>query len=472
MKILSALLWLQRPVVPRLLACAPAAWRTVCALTLLGLLLNLVHLGTKSIVLDESTSVVYARLSLTSLLPVLTGGDPNMGLYYVLLNFRVRIFGESEAGVRSLSALFAALAVPMVYLLGARLFGRTAGLVAGLLLALDAFIVRYAQTARAYALLALLVTLSSYFFVVELERPSKRSRIGYVLASTLAVYAHYFAAYVLVAHLATVVVIRRRAALTREWLGVAAAILLLCFPEVIFAYRGGAVLISWIERPSLNDIGAVFVDFAGGSQLLLLALLAGGCYATVSTVREHRSWPHGFVAAWLLVPVVLNFAVSFVQPMFLSYYLIICVPALFLFGATAIARVRPPAVAGALVALLVWLSVTHLVTYYGRDSFENWRDATRYVLAAARPGDGIVFYPEYARKPFDYYARQAGGAGPANLKGQPLAGKQRVWLLIRESDAAAGRSEVQQLQSSLTERYSLADRLGFRRVGVELYVRR
>jgi hypothetical protein len=71
----------------RLLGRSSPVCRDICALTLIALLLNVFRLGTKSMVLDESTSVSYARLSFTSLLHVLTGGDPNMALYYVLLNF-------------------------------------------------------------------------------------------------------------------------------------------------------------------------------------------------------------------------------------------------------------------------------------------------------------------------------------------------------------------------------------------------
>jgi mannosyltransferase len=377
---------------PRLMASGPAAWRGACALTLLALLLNVHTLGSRSIVHDEAGSILNARRTVASLVPVLTGDDPNMGLYYVLLHFWVTVCGESEAAARSLSAVFAALAVPTLYFIGERLFGRTAGLVAGLLLALNAFIIKYAQLTRSYALLVFLVTLSSYCFVVELEQPSKRTRIGYLLASTLAIYAHYFAAYVLIAHVITLVAVRRGAAFSREWLGLAAMILLLCAPEAIFAYRGGVGRISWIEPPSLNEIGSVFVDLAGGSQILLVLLLVGGSYATMSAVRERRSWPYGFLAAWLLVPVVLSFAVSFVQPMFLSNYLIICVPALILFGAAAIVRIHRPALAGALVILLVSLAASRLVNYYRHNTVENWREATRYVLAAASPGDGIVFY--------------------------------------------------------------------------------
>ncbi len=205
---------------------------------------------------------------------------------------------------------------------------------------------------------------------------------------------------------------------------------------------------------------------------MLVALLAGGCYATVAAVRERRYWRQGFVAAWLVAPVVLTFAVSLVRPMFLAPYLIICVPALVLFGTAAIARLRRPVLVGLFVVPLVWLSATQVFVFYGRERGENWRDLARYVLASARPGDAVVFYPYYAGVPFEYYRRQSGVAGPVDLKGQSLAGRQRIWLVIRESDAAANSSEFRQLQASLAERYSVVDRRGFHRVGVRLYVSR
>jgi len=87
------------------------AYLDIGTLTLLALLLNLVHLGTRSIVFDEATSANFARFGFIPLLHVIGGGDPNMGLYYALLNLWVRLFGQSEAAVRSLSAIFGALAV-------------------------------------------------------------------------------------------------------------------------------------------------------------------------------------------------------------------------------------------------------------------------------------------------------------------------------------------------------------------------
>lgn len=395
-----------------------------------------------------------------------------MGLYHLLLNLWVRIFGESEFAVRSMSALFGALAVAAVYLLGVHLYGRVAGLLAGLLFALNAFIVQYAQDARSYSLLGLLVTLSSYFLVVELERPSKRYRMAYVISSSLAIYAHYFAAYVLIVQFATVVTMRGRDALKRDWLAVWAAILLLCMPAAIIAYHSGAGWLNWLKQPSIYDLWSVLVALAGGSWLLLIAILACGSYATLCAIREMRYWRQGFVAAWLLVPIALSFIVSRIQPMFLARYFTICVPALVLFGASVVPQLRRPIATGLVIALLVGLSAMQLAQYYGRSQSEDWRDATRYIIADTQPGDAIVFYPAYARGPFEYYQRQGEVAGPTILSATSRMDEQRIWLAIRGWDAADHLLATGQLQSSLMEKYRPALKRKFPAVEVELYVRR
>ena len=178
---------------------------------------------------------------------MITSHDPNMGLYYVLLHFWTRVFGYSEAAVRSMTVVLAGFAVPVMYLLGRRLFGRSAGIVAALLLAMAPFFVQYEQTARSYALVVLLVLLSSYFFVAELERPSRATLVAYVLASVLAVYAHYFAAFVLVVQALTLIAVKRRGAVTATWLSAAVAIVALCIPAAVFAHRAGSSNISWIH---------------------------------------------------------------------------------------------------------------------------------------------------------------------------------------------------------------------------------
>src|SRR3954447_19157616 len=120
----------------------------VAALTGLAFVLTLHGLGDKSLVLDEGTSIMWARQSAGRLWDVVSGIDPNAGLYYLLLHGWVQLFGDGEGAARALGAAAGGLCVPALALLGARLFGWITGLVAALLLGLDAFFVQWAQTAR------------------------------------------------------------------------------------------------------------------------------------------------------------------------------------------------------------------------------------------------------------------------------------------------------------------------------------
>ena len=449
-----------------------SAARDAGALLLLAVLVNVAYLGSKSLDYDECGSAAYARLGPLALVKTIVRDDPNMAVYYVVLNVWARIFGENDAVLRVPSALFGAGAVAAIYLVGRRLFGRTAGLIAGVLLALNPFMVRYAQTARAYSLLVLLVTLSSYAFVRAIESPSASNGVGYAITSMLSVLAHFFAVFVLAAHALTLVALKRRAALTREWLNVTAPILLSCAAVALFTcVSRGASRISWIQPASLTDIGKVLVDLSGRSWVLLVVLLLGGCYAAARAWWEPRSWGVGFVTAWLLVPVALSFLVSLVKPMFLSRYLIICVPALILFGVCGIVRLRPPMVAVAVAALLAGVSVTGLLRLYSGEPPENWREAARYVLAATRAGDGIVFVPDYARRPFAYYGRQLHLTEPVNVTGKHFADSPRIWVVTRNADVAARPSELGRLRASLSESFRLAAERSFPGIGITLYVR-
>jgi mannosyltransferase len=404
------------------------------ALTILALALDLHALGAKSLDFDESVSVDHARRGLGALWSVVSGGDPNMGLYYVLLHGWVRVFGETETAVRALSAISAAAAIPVVALLGARLFGRRAGLIAGLLAAVDAMLVQYAQTARSYGLLVLLVSLSSYLFVLELERPSPTRRAAYVAVTALAVYAHYFAAFVVLVQLLTLIATRRRAALRQEWVAAGVALGVLCVPAVVFAATSGTGL-AWLGSPSLHDLVNLPVVFAGGSAVAAALLVALGCYAILAWRDDPSWWRVGFVAVWFTLPVLLAFLVSLVKPIFVTNYLIITLPAFVLLAAAGLARLPSRPAAAVVLGLIVVLSAGRLPHWYDFGSLEDYRAPGRYIAASMRPGDRIAYDPAYAGAGIEFYERAAGTSGPAviHLRSGALLPTRpgRLWLVIR-----------------------------------------
>ena len=97
------------------------------------------------------------------------------------------------------SLLAGVATVPLVYVLGARTVGRAAGLAGAALLALSPFAIFYASEARAYALMTLIVVLSTLALLRALETNERRWRVAFALLQAAAMYSHYTAVFVLAA---------------------------------------------------------------------------------------------------------------------------------------------------------------------------------------------------------------------------------------------------------------------------------
>jgi mannosyltransferase len=436
-------------------------------------------LGLKSFWLDEAVSADYAHGSLRSLWKLASGGDPNMSLYYFVLHFWIKVFGESETAIRSLSALAAVLAVLVLYRLTSRLFDKRVGLLAGFLLAINPYFIDYTRDARAYTLAVLFVVLAADFLVRELEQPALLNRVGYTLSAVLAVYSHYFAAFVLLAQLLTVIAWRRHRVLTRSWLGVAGAVVVLCLPTAWAAHHKGSGPIAWIKPPQLGDIGHFFLLFAGERIWLVPLFLAALLSAAFVAWQAQERWRYALVASWLFVPVGLSFLLSYLRPMFIDYYLIVALPALIVLVSVGLAgnRVRwlKPLLA-IILLLIISQSAIKLSGVYGHDRQENWRAATHYVFEKEQSPDSVVLLPDWVLPAFSYYKRLAGNRAPAALPtftaAQVLATlpQARLWVLSRTYDLPSYEPQRQALLQTLKQKgYRLSDRRLFGYIEVELY---
>jgi mannosyltransferase len=451
----------------------------VLGLMLVEFSLDLYHLGAKSIWLDEAVSISYATSGLHDLWLTISSHDPNMGLYYVLLDGWIRAVGTGAAAVRLLSVLSATATVPLVVALGRRLFGDVEGLVAGLLFVLNAFLLQYAQTARAYTLVVLLVVASLYFFVAELERPTRASAVGLVATSSLAIYAHYFAAFVLLVEFATVIAVRRRGAFTRRWLVIAGVVVAACVPELFAAMSAGETPISWIPTPSAAAPINFLSTLSGG---VLLAIVLGGlaCYAGFLALRSPPGsgarWQTGFVAALLLVPILLSFAVSFISPIFYPRYLIVTVPAVVLIAATGLVRLPRRWLAVALGLLVIGLSVGAVVDWYDAPAQADNRAVASYIVGHTQPGDGYITFPTYAAIPLLYYVDRIPSPppGPVTIEAVSagMARPPRIWLVLLEFDVHREPSVARGVERAIARYYTRVSARRFSGLETVRYVAR
>lgn len=134
---------------------------------LIALALRFYQLTYHSFWFDEAISVHWAKQTVPRILEVgFTQVEDRLPpLYYLMLKGWTTLFGLSEVGVRSLSVVFGTLLIPVVASVAAALFNRRVALGAAMLVALNPFLIWYAQEARMYAPAVFFSTLTVWAFV-------------------------------------------------------------------------------------------------------------------------------------------------------------------------------------------------------------------------------------------------------------------------------------------------------------------
>jgi mannosyltransferase len=388
--------------------------------TLLAAFLRMHALTAKSFWLDEGISVDIARLPWPRFLHAIWSGEANMVLYYLVLRFWLT-FGSSEAFVRGLSVLFSVATVPAVYFLGARLFGRRVGLLAALLLAINAYHIRYAQETRSYAMVVFFAVLATWLLAKNLQEPSSAHWGIYAAVCAMATYSHFYAVLIVPAHAISLLSWRRDEFPWRKLVGSFLAFVVMVAPIAIFIFaiyvlKTGTPPKLWFNPLQPDSLVLLGVDFSGvyGRLLLSLEMLAIGM-AALGAARVRRSggdsgeaWGYTLLFSWLVAPVVMVVTVSLVKPLFVPRFLIFCLPALLLVVAVGISRLRPAVLSWALFVAISVCSILADSLYYQYD-FEmrrqDWRAVTSYVFDRAQPGDSIFFCEPAGEAPFGFYSQ-------------------------------------------------------------------
>ncbi len=407
-------------------------WFSLSLMLAAGAAVRFLFLTRKPFWFDEYFSAEVARISWGNFLHLLWWREANMSLYYALLRLWTE-FGQSEFYIRSLSAAISAATIPAIYWVARQLYDRRVALIASALFTFNAYSVRYAQEARSYALFLLLATLSSGFLIAVGREPVRRNRVGYVLVSVLAVYAHFYALLLLATHWLALRWVGSGGGsgdhskgqlwlqLRRAWIAIGIAV----FPLLVFVAKTGAGPIRWIHRPGLRDLLAFYAHLAGGNgwPLAMIRLLAGAA-AVIPAGRRlwarsqaWETWRSQFLLLWLFFPVALTCLLSFARPVFLGRYMIFCLPALLILVAAGLARMRPPWLLAAALTGVLLLSSHGILFVYAKD-FDDERDASGaaagFILDHAEPGDAVVFHIAETRIPYEFVRSVRAGGNTAS----------------------------------------------------------
>ncbi|MEU4032438.1 glycosyltransferase family 39 protein [Streptomyces anulatus] len=333
---------------------------------------------------DEAVTYQLAQREPSQIWHTVQHVDLVHALYYAVMHVIFDLFGAGLLSLRLPSVLAMAAAASGVGLLGLRLAGPRAGLLAGLVFALLPQVQKYAQEGRSYALVCALIAWASCALVANVSRPGRWRWAAYGLTMLLACLLHEFAVLALAAHGVTLIVSRTPKRVLRAWGVTAAGVVIGLLPLVVVS-AGQSEQVSWIGGPVRP-------------YPLLVAVVVGILCARAPLRSRGPVSVAALAVPILVLPGALLLTASLVKLLFVDRYVLFSdIGIALLLGAWLdhMRRLRParytPAVYIAAIAALAALVPSSLSL---RTPQSRSNDATAIgsaVLEQGRPGDGLVY---------------------------------------------------------------------------------
>lgn len=459
----------------RALALAPG----LAAVVLIGVALRFAALSHHSFFYDEAVS---ARIAQAPWLDILLGRARDRGnppLYVLLLHPWTLVFGASDASVRALSAAAGAASIPLVHAVARRLTGERAALLAAAIFAIAPVQVYFAQEARTYALVTLLCLASMAFLLRAVEDPRRAgSWVGFGAATFLAIYAHYFALFVVVAQAGWLLATRGRerpvvlpalAALAGAGALYAVAWLPVLVAQARMEGNLGRATGTWylhlLSTPLVFSVGTTLLwkDAVGPLRVaaagLALAAFGGAALAGIWSLRRDRG-PLALLLSWLLAPILLPLLVSVLLfPLFQVRYALPASPAAYVLVAAGLLQLGPRLRAATTSAIVAACALS-LALYFTTPVKDDWRGAATWLAPRTAPGDVIAFDADIGETAYAHYAgpddrrirllEPPGREGSVRYWGtsprretphavsERLPGAGRVWLVLSDPGSGTG----------------------------------
>ena len=468
---------------------------------LLAIGLRMYNLSGESLWLDEGQSYASASLPFGEMLDAVSQ-DVHPPLYFAVLHGSLRVFGETEFGMRLPSVAFSTLAVLLVFPVTRLLRGRETAIVAMLLTAFAIFQIRYAQEARMYSLLACASLLSCWCFLRLYRRQvDMLDMLAYILSTTLLLYSHVYGIFILVAQnlYALLIFVRqpeRSPVSFWKWAGLQTLTGLLFLPWLgillsqVDRVQGGF----WVQEVGLIDLIRTFKVYAGTWQALWISvgLLGALLLGTLLWRRDTAAADDApdvdslsFLLFWLLTPIVLPFLLSqFLQPIYVTRYTIGASFAWYILVACGITALPRPWVRYCVLAALIITASLATPRFYQDYTKLDWRSLAAYVDANATDTDIVLFHKFNLERPFNFYTRRddlkkrlaapQGGHhysgeqhGDADAVRELVREHDRIWLVLGYTSNTA--MSAKELRSVLGELYTLKHDQRYQHVSLLLF---
>lgn len=397
-----------------------------------------IFISNKSYWFDETFGILTVK-DWHKMLLVFYRDEGNMWFYYFILYFWIKL-GDSELIVRTLSALFGLASIPFVYVLSKNFFTKFEARLTTFLVACNFFFIFYAQQARGYSLLFLLLCINAYLLFKITKNNKIIYLIFYILSSVLVIYTHLYGALVIFAEQFSLIFLSTRKKLYPILFIPNIIIFLLLLPLFLSPSFHGSQ-INWLPKPKITNILGIFVLLSGDFLPLVITfipLFLYGLFIVYKCKKQvlknfHKYWEYIFLVSWLVIPIIISFLISvFFKPIYQSVYFIICLFPFLLLISRIIHFIKYKKVKILLIFLIFFFSFVRLYGWYTQNNLlksvisnntEDWKGATSYVIDNSIAGDSVIFYPYIAKQPFYFYLNKNISLKKKNITIQELSNK-------------------------------------------------
>jgi len=454
-------------------------------LLLLGGLLLTYQIDSKDLWGDEVFSISLAKQSVSFIL--IDSTDIHPPLYYILLHFWMRSFGDSAKAVRLFSVIPSVLSSILLYKIGLELTNeRKLGLMSAYLFTISPFLTLYSRMARYFSLAMFLGLSSFYFFIPLLNDKSGKSWLGYVVSSLLLLYTSYLGIFLILCE--GLVLLRQKRTLIRQWMISSLAIGLIYLPWI---YRMTKA-ISRVHRGHVADLNQTFIGALVGVSYSLfsygvgetlypwnvMAIIAFGIYM-LSALSALIHWRHdrhvALLGSFISLPLIFTILTIFYIATYkdlasIPSRIMYVFPFFILFVAIGILKLKNLKIRIISLVLITSVSSYSLVNYYRDKQFLQpayiipWRMILDYIDDEAMGKSIIVTRTSHQiNAPAEYYSKTL--SLPFFLKAEEAQiyihenKPSFIWLIVthRESSHQPNTDFVEWLE----EDYLLVSKKGF-----------
>ncbi|MEO8733839.1 MAG: glycosyltransferase family 39 protein [Flavobacteriales bacterium] len=274
---------------------------------------------------DEPFTVFWAQRPLTALFGMLHT-ENNPPLYFVLMHYWSHFTPLDTAWLRIPSALFSALTVWPLFLLGKRLGGRSVAITASLLFTFSQHHYGFAHEVRTYSLLTFACTWAVWQLVRLSDGPERHpslrpySIVWLVVANMIAVWAHYFGSIMVGIELVMVFTVPMLRPARVKMLAAAGLTVLTMLPmaRTVFSRADSSLAQgTWVAPPAWDEPYSMLVRWSNAPVVAVIFLIL-----ILLALLRKRGSTMAMGLLWCGLPLIGMFLVSFFFPMYIDRYLL------------------------------------------------------------------------------------------------------------------------------------------------------